>query len=634
MCGFIACMYQHPLYKKDPSIYKEMSNAIQHRGPDQEGVYEDEYVNLFFRRLSIVDLEHGSQPMSYENERYWIVFNGEIYNFSELRATLIDKGHIFKTTSDTEVILALYSEVKEKAVQQLRGMFSFVIYDKVEKELFGARDPFGIKPLYYLQSDEFIVFSSEKKSLLYHQEQGEEQINTQSVQHYLSFQYVPEPFTMITNIHKVPAGHYFKKTLDDNLKMNCYYQVTFKPRRDNEDVVIKQVREEVIHSVKAHIMGDVQVGSFLSGGIDSTIIASIAKDYVPNFQTFSVGFEQHEYSELSIAKETAYQLGVPNHSKVISADEFLKELPKIVWHLDDPLADPACIPLYFVSKEARKHVTVALSGEGADELFGGYNIYKEPQSLELFSFIPNHVKMNLLKLARILPEGMKGKNFIERGCISIEERYIGNAKIFLEDEKKRILVEGMHDQTYRCITSPFYKKSLHLDPVTRMQDIDMQTWLKGDILLKADKMSMANSLELRVPFLDKHVFEVASRLPSEYKIREGTTKWVLRKAFEGTVPQHVLNRRKLGFPVPIRVWLRNEWYDWARSLVFESETEHIFNKSYVLDLLDEHASQKKDHSRKIWTVLQFMMWHQVFIEGTYNFNENHETKKKREFSFQ
>lgn len=634
MCGFLACMYQHPLYKVDDIVYEKMSNAIKHRGPDQKGHYKDEDVSLLFRRLSIIDLKHGSQPLSYENERYWIVFNGEIYNFNDLRASLVKKGHYLKTESDTEVILALYSEVKEKVVEELRGMFSFVIWDKVDKVMFGARDPFGIKPLYFTQTEDYILFASEKKSLQYHGEHEKERMDHQALQHYLSFQYVPEPYTMSRKIQKIKPGHYFIKTKEENLETYPYYKIDFSPRKGKEDILIRQVREEIINSVKVHVTSDVPIGSFLSGGIDSTIIASVAKDFVPNLQTFSVGFEQAEYSELSVAKETAYQLGTSHHSKIITANEFFKELPKIVWHLDDPLADPACIPLYFVSKEARRYVKVALSGEGADELFGGYNIYKEPNALRVFSYLPSNFKTMLLKLSAILPEGVKGKNFIERGCTSMEERYIGNAKIFEEEEKKSLLLQNSQGNTYTSITGPLYKLSRELDSVTRMQYIDMQTWLPGDILLKADKMSMANSLELRVPFLDKHVFNVASKLPSEYKIRGGTTKWILRKSFEGIIPEHVLNRRKLGFPVPIRLWLQNEWYDWARNLIYESETEHLFKKFVILDLLNEHAKGKKDHSRKIWAILLFMIWHQVYIENKYSFGESTETTSKKEYSLQ
>ena len=319
----------------------------------------------------------------------------------------------------------------------------------------------------------------------------------------------------------------------------------------------------MIDSVQKHMRSDVPVGSFLSGGIDSSIIASIAKKSHPGIKTFSVGFEHEGFSEIDVAKETAEKLDVENISYIITPEEYMQELPKIMWHADDPLADPACVPLYFVSREARKHVKVVLSGEGADELFGGYNIYREPQSLEIFSKMPRVLTRSLKQIAAILPEGVKGKSFIERGCTPMEERYIGNAKMFLENEKKE-LYKPYHDGLdYKKITAPFYEDTAGYEDVSKMQYIDIHTWLRGDILLKADRMTMAHSLELRVPFLDKRVFEVASQIPSDMKTSHGTTKYILRKAVEGIVPDHVLTRKKLGFPVPIRHWLKNEMYDWA-----------------------------------------------------------------------
>jgi asparagine synthase (glutamine-hydrolysing) len=360
---------------------------------------------------------------------------------------------------------------------------------------------------------------------------------------------------------------------------------------------------------------DVPVGSFLSGGIDSSFIVSVAKEFHPGLKTFSVGFEQEGYSEVDVAKETADKLGLENYHAIISAEEYMNELPKIIWNLDDPLADPAAIPLYFVAKEAKKQVTVVLSGEGADELFGGYNIYREPLSLKPFERIPSVLKKMLLKLAEVIPEGVKGKSFLIRGCTPLEKRYIGNAKIFEEDMKKKVLKHYDQNMSYRDVTKPFFDESKDYSDVNKMQYVDIHTWLRGDILLKADKMTMAHSLELRVPFLDKKVFEVASKIPDELKTKNGTTKYILRKAAEGIVPDHVLNRKKLGFPVPIRHWLKNEMHDWATSIIHESKTDAYIDKSYVLGLLEDHCANKADYSRKIWTVLVFMIWHKIFVEN-------------------
>ncbi|MFP7300441.1 asparagine synthase (glutamine-hydrolyzing) [Neobacillus niacini] len=620
MCGFIGCVHDKEQNFRDEQKqqFKNMNDIITHRGPDDEGFFYDDHIQFGFRRLSIIDIECGHQPLTYENERYWIIFNGEVYNYVELREELLKEGLEFATNSDTEVIIALYSHLKEKAVEKLRGMFAFTIWDKQEQTIFGARDPFGIKPYFYFVDGERTLFASEKKSILLALEN--DVLDYDSLQHYLTYQFVPEPNTMSRGIYKLEPGHYFTKKIGSPMEIKRYWKAHFNPIQKSESDFIKEIQEVLIDSVKMHMRSDVPVGSFLSGGIDSSIIASIAKQFHPAIKTFSVGFEQNGFSEIDVAKETADKLGVENISYVISPQEYMNELPKILWHMDDPLADPAAIPLYFVAREARKHVTVVLSGEGADELFGGYNIYREPQDLEVFNKIPRAGKVLLRGIANMMPEGMKGKSFIERGVTPMEERYIGNAKMFTEPEKKELLSvyrEGLH---YTDITKPLYTESKGYDPVDRMQFIDIHTWMRGDILLKADKMTMAHSLELRVPFLDKVVFEAASKIPTSLKTANGTTKYILRKAAEGIVPEHVLNRKKLGFPVPIRHWLKNEMNEWARTIIRESSTDHLINKSYVLNLLEEHCQGKADNSRKIWTVLIFMIWHQVYVEGKYSFS--------------
>lgn len=623
MCGFVGCIHDREigLRDSDRQLFKNMNDIITHRGPDDEGFFEDEHIQFGFRRLSIIDIESGHQPLTYENERYWIIFNGEIYNYVELRNELIEMGLTFETSSDTEVIIALYSHYKEKAVEKLRGMFAFTIWDKQEQVLIGARDPFGIKPFFYREDEKRTFFASEKKSILLAMDH--EELNYDAAQHYMTYQFVPEPETMTKGIKKLEPGHYFTKKPGEKMKIERYWKASFQPVQKSEDEFVKEIRDVLFDSVNVHMRSDVPVGSFLSGGIDSSIIASIAKQYHPNIKTFSVGFEHNGFSEIDVAKETAEKLGVENISYIISPEEYMKELPKIIWHLDDPLADPACVPLYFVARQARKHVTVVLSGEGADELFGGYNIYREPQSLEVFDKIPAIGKSLLKALAKILPEGVKGKSFIERGVTPMEQRYIGNAKMYTEAEKKDLLAQYRTGIDYTDITKPLYAETKGYDPVDRMQYIDIHTWMRGDILLKADKMTMAHSLELRVPFLDKEVFKIASKIPTSLKTANNTTKYILRKAAEGVVPDHVLNRKKLGFPVPIRHWLKNEMNDWAKQIIHESATDHIINKHYVLNLLEEHCQGKMDHSRKIWTVLVFMIWHAVYVEEKYDFQKQY-----------
>ncbi|WP_240370977.1 asparagine synthase (glutamine-hydrolyzing) [Anoxybacteroides rupiense] len=620
MCGFIGCVHDHPktLDEQWKKTFEEMNDMITHRGPDDDGYFFDEHVHFGFRRLSIIDLEAGHQPLSYENEKYWIIFNGEIYNYIELRDELLQKGYPFATHSDTEVIIALYSHEKEKAVEKLRGMFAFVIWDKEEKSVFAARDPFGIKPFFYMEEEDRTFFASEKKSILHAIEN--DLLDYEALQHYLTFQYVPEPMTMSAGIRKLEPGHYIKKKVGEPLTIHRYWKANFQPVVQSEDELVKEIREVLFDSVKVHMRSDVPVGSFLSGGIDSSLIASIAKQFHPNIKTFSVGFEREGFSEIDVAKETAEKLGVENISYVISPQEYMDELPKIMWHMDDPLADPAAVPLYFVAREARKHVTVVLSGEGADELFGGYNIYREPQSLEVFERMPQAAKSALRMIARILPDGVKGKSFIERGLTPMEERYIGNAKMYSEAEKQNLLKSYRSGLEYTNITASLYQETPDYPPVNRMQYVDIHTWLRGDILLKADKMTMAHSLELRVPFLDKAVFAVAAKIAPEWKTAQQTTKYILRKAAEGIVPDHVLHRKKLGFPVPIRHWLKNEMHDWAKNLIKESDTDYLFHKNQLYRLLDEHCAGKADNSRKLWTVFAFLIWHQVYVEKKYDFS--------------
>lgn len=628
MCGFIGCISEQAqqLQDEQKQCFKIMNDLITHRGPDDEGYYFDEHVQFGFRRLSIIDVESGHQPLSYEDERYWIIFNGEIYNYLELREDLENEGMTFVTNSDTEVIIALYSKIKDKTVEKLRGMFAFVIWDKEEKLVYGARDHFGIKPLFYMEDAERTFFASEKKSILHAIKNNN--IDEEALQHYLTYQFVPEPLTMSAGIKKLEPGCYFTKKIGEPIKIDQYWKTAFHPIEKSEDDFMKEIRDVLFDSVNVHMRSDVPVGSFLSGGIDSSIIASIAKQFHPSIKTFSVGFEREGFSEVDVAKETAEKIGVENISYIISPEEYMNELPKIMWHMDDPLADPACVPLYFVAREARKHVTVALSGEGADELFGGYNIYREPQSLAIFDKIPRIIKTLLRYIAQIMPEGIKGKSFLERGCTPLEQRYIGNAKMFTEDEKRELLLIHKESHPYTTITKPLYEQCKHYGPVEKMQYIDIHTWMRGDILLKADKMTMAHSLEVRVPFLDKQVFEVAKHIPASFKTANGTTKYILRKAAEGIVPDHVLNRKKLGFPVPIRHWLKDEMNDWAKKVIHESTTDHLLNKSFILKLLDNHCLGKGDYSRKIWTVLMFMVWHNVYVEEKYDFIKDAEKQRQ------
>lgn len=625
MGGFVGSLFYEEKKNIDNTDIENFNNKVElisHRGPDDTGIYSDDYIRLGFKRLSIIDLQSGSQPMSYKNERYWIVFDGEIYNYIEIKERLLAEGYEFKTNTDTEVILALFISKGEKAIRDLRGMFAFAIWDKEKKELFAARDPFGIKPFYYMDNENKLDFASEKKSILF----GERDIvDSEALHHYFTFQYVPEPYTLSQSIIKLEPGHYLRKQIGQRLEIRSYWEPRFITKSKSIKGHVQEVQNALKESVALHMRSDVPVGAFLSGGIDSSAIVALAKEINPKLKTFTVGFEKEGYSEIDLAIDTAYELNVDHTAYTVTPQEFMEELPKIIWHMDDPVADPAAIPLYFAAREARKDVKVVLSGEGADELFGGYNIYREPQALKWFSLLPAEYKSGLKSFIQKLPKEMKGTNYIERGCTPLEDRYVGNAKIYNELDKSKLLRFHNPSWDYKKITEPIYKKFPYDDDVQKMQYIDIYTWLRGDILVKADRMTMAHSLELRVPFLDQNVFNAASKIPLEGKVAKNTTKYVLRKAMEGFLPPNVVKRKKLGFPVPIKHWLKDELNEWALQLIKESDTDDLFNKSFILEQLENHCLGKEDNSRKVWTVLMFMLWHQVFIEKIYPYNPIYKT---------
>lgn len=628
MCGFVSLFTDYPLMTNHRiSGLRKMTQQIAHRGPDQQGRMVDQHIYLGFQRLSIIDVENGRQPFSYDDGRYTIVFNGEIYNHIELRNQLSLEGAVFTTHSDTEVILALYKVHGPNAVHFLRGMFAFVIWDSQDQMLFAARDPFGIKPFYYMETDDSLYCASEMKSLMGAQPPSP-RINMGALHHYFTFQYVPEPDTLVHAIAILPPGHTLTRKKGEKALVHAYEKIRFTPVKVPLNERLKDIRRVLEDSVSIHMRSDVPVGTFLSGGIDSTIIAALAKEQHPAIKSFTVGFESEGYSEIHLARQTAAALGIENISKVISAQEFVEELPRIIWHMDTPVADPAAVPLYFVAREAAKQVKVVLSGEGADELFGGYNIYREPQSLQLFQYAPSAIKDILYRASMLLPDGVKGKSFIQRGCTPLEERYVGNANIFAHDEKQLFLWNYQHDLRPQGITEPYFQDVSGLDDVTKMQYIDIQTWLRGDILVKADRMTMAHSLEARVPFLDKKVMEIARELTWDEKIHNKTTKYALREAFKGLIPEPVVDRKKLGFPVPIRLWLKDVLYDWARELILDSETDHYINKHSVLQMLERHREGIADNSRKLWTVLVFMIWHQIYVEEKYSFKHDKGNKHR------
>lgn len=606
-----------------PAIAAGMRCA-RHRGPDEEGTWNDADVVLGFNRLAIIDIETSHQPLRWgppENpSRYAMVFNGEIYNYLELRAELASEfGATFNTKGDGEAIVAGFHHWGPEVVSRLRGMFAFLIWDTQTRELFGARDPFGIKPLYYADTADGFAFSSEAKGL--RDLTGPAVVDPVALQHYLVLQYVPEPATMDAALRRVESGTSFRlRPESTKIHFDRYFHPVFTPQpsrapRRDPKALYGQIAEVLEDSVAKHMRADVTVGAFLSGGIDSTAIAALAKRSNPNLITFTTGFDRAGYSEVDVAAESAAAIGVRHVVKTVSAQELMDTLPLIVWYLDDPVADPALVPLYFVAREARKHVKVVLSGEGADELFGGYNIYREPISLRPITALPSPLRRGLAKVGQALPEGFRGKDLLRRGAIDLHERYYGNARIFREQQLAGLLHSYRPEVSFRDVTDPIYAASAGWDPISRMQHIDLFTWLRGDILVKADKMTMANSLELRVPFLDVEVFQVARTIESELKITRQTSKFALRQALRGIVPPHVLDRRKLGFPVPIRHYLADEAYEWARDIILSSQADEFIDTAAALALLDAHKAGEADHSRRVWTILVFLLWHAIFITG-------------------
>lgn len=615
MCGISGIVYFENSQPAE-QLLKQMTNVIHHRGPDDSGFWIEDRVGLGFRRLSIIDLQEGHQPLSNEDDKVWIVFNGEIYNYKALREQLESKGHRFKTNSDTEVIVHAYEEFGEDCVKQLRGMFSFAIWDKRTKTLFGARDHFGIKPFYYFANAQKFLFASEIKSILAAGE-FERTVETESLIHYLTFQYVPEPLTMFQGIKKLQPAHTITVLPTGETRIRRYWDPSFAPEERPAAEMIEELRARLQDSVVHHMQSDVNRGCFLSSGIDSTAIAAHMRKVEP-IKTFSVGFEGPN-NETTIAYETAKALGTEHYAKIITEQDFFDAVPTAAWHQDEPVADPSAIALYHVAKLAKEHVTVVLSGEGADELFGGYRIYREPTSLRPLSWLPLPLKRWLHRLAQALPACMYGRNYILRGTTPLEERFLGNAKIFTGDLKREIL--NLEPEQYGRyldpfqVTKPYYDLTRHLDPATRMQYIDLNLWLPGDILMKADKMTMANSLELRVPFLDKELFELARRIPVSSRIAEGTTKYIFRKAMEGIIPDFILDRPKLGFPVPLRHWLKGTRGDNLLELIKASGISSYVDIKLTETLLQKHKAGQGDYSRNLWVLYMFGLWHQTYIQG-------------------
>ena len=723
MCGIVGCLALALEADPDQDWVHTATERITHRGPDDEGFYSDPDVALGFRRLAIIDLSPGGhQPMRSADGRYWMVYNGEIYNYVELGQELRQQGVTLRTTSDSEVLLEMYALLGKDVVHRLRGMFAFAIWDTWTRELFCARDQFGIKPFYYTvdQAQEhdwldgrasppgtpgeqapagsawdtrpagrhaagsaapvppapppssgrhgrhaagaaqpapdrpaaarsgpghpgpdqpgpdqpgqpgvlpgmdgpgrLLRFASERKCLA---SPGElSTLDRTALRNYLAFQYVPPPEALTPPIRVLPPGHAMIARPGGSVDVFRYWRADLRPAPGPSESTAASILAVMRDSIAVHLRSDAPLGAFLSGGIDSAAICALAAEHRPDLLTFTVGFEREGYSEIDRAQETAAAIGVKSIPYVISAEEFFTHLPRIIWHLDDPMADAAAVPLWFVAREASRHVKVVLSGEGSDELFGGYAIYHQPGVVRAGERLPGLARMPLKRAASMLPAGVKGKGFLERTSTPLRERYIGNAHVFTGDLVDLIARgPGSGESSAYAVTAPVYDQAAEagLDDTSTMQLVDINTWLHGDILVKADRMTMAHSLELRVPFLDREVMSVAARLAREEKIGAGTTKLALRQAMGSVLPQAAAERAKLGFPVPIGHWLKGEMYGWADRLLREAKTDQWIDREAALSLLERFRAGDPGVSwRHIWVLVVFSLWHQIYVERVYD----------------
>lgn len=605
MCGIVGFVDNKEV-KAKKQIIKKMADRIIHRGPDAEGYYTDDLVALGHRRLSIIDVSSGIQPMYNETDDVVVIFNGEIYNYKALKKELEKKGHKFKTNADTEVLVHGYEEWNVKMLDKLRGMFAFAIWDKNKQELFCARDHFGIKPFYYYQNDDAFMFASEIKCFLEHPS-FVKKLNKDLLAPYLTFSFTPTTETFFEGVNRLDAGHYLL-VKDGSLTIKRYYTPTFQEKTRDFDDTVEEISKTMEDSVKHHLESDVEIGSFLSSGIDSSYIVSLAK---PD-KTYTVGYDIAKYNEILYAEDLANRLNIKNISKKINKEEYMKIVPKIMYHMDEPFSDAASIALYFLSELAHKDVKVVLSGEGADEFFAGYNTYRETVDMGFYNKIPFVLRHMVAVILGYLPE-FRGRNFLVRRGTKLEDEFIGMNRVFSDKEARRVL-SFKSSYKNKEITKEVYDTYKDKDELIKMQAIDINFWLIKDILHKADRMTMANSLELRVPFIDKEVFNVASSLKKSEKVTHENTKVALRAAAKKVIPNESYKKRKLGFPVPLRAWMtEDDVHTEIKNTFSQDFVAEFFNQDYILKLLDNSLKGKKDTYKKVWAIYTFIKWYEVFF---------------------
>lgn len=602
MCGITGIVSKN---KNKKELIHEMNEKIIHRGPDAEGIYVDEIVALGQRRLSIIDLtDNGNQPIYNEDKSILVMYNGEIYNYQELREELKKKGHKFSTDTDTEVLVHGYEEWGYLVLDRLRGMFAFCLYDKNKSELFIARDHFGIKPLYYYKTDKVFLFGSEIKSFLVHPDFKKE-LNKEMLGAYLTFSFTPGAKTFFKDVYKLEPGHYMIYDLDKNTyEDKRYFKLEFSKTGKSYENIVDDISCGMKDSVKHHLISDVEVGSFLSSGIDSSYLVSMAR---PD-KTYTVGYEESKYSEIDYARDLTERLGITNISSKISKEEYLKAIDDVYYHMDEPTTDACSIAVYFLSRLASQDLKVVLSGEGADEFFGGYNSYDDHP----YTKLPLWFRRMVAGICRVMPKNKYTRYLIRRGK-SLEESYVSINRNFYDDE----LDDVLRDKNYlrnKDILEDTYKEYRSESDLNKKLAVDIRYWLSDNVLLIVDKMTMAFSIESRVPFTDIEVFNIARTIPREYKIRNNMTKASLRDAAKRDIPNESYKKKKLGFPVPIREWIKEDDFYNDIKKAFEMEiADELFNRDYIMKLLEDHKNGIRDNYRKVWAIYSFLKWYKVFF---------------------
>ena len=626
MCGITGVVYHDAHRSADVAQIRRMCNTLVHRGPDDEGFYVEGNAGLGMRRLSIIDLVTGHQPISNEDGSVWIVFNGEIYNFPELRRELEQKGHEFSTDTDTETIVHAYEEYGEACVQKLNGMFAFAIWDRRNHKLLLARDRLGIKPLYYFANDRCLVFGSELKAIL---ECGEvpRDLNRQALDIFLAFEYVPAPMSMFNGINKLPAGHILVLQ-DGRVSVKEYWDVRRDPVEGSEEELGESLYELLKDAVRIRLMSDVPLGAFLSGGVDSSTIVCMMSEIMDRpVQTFSIGFDDPSYNELDYARAVAQHFGTDHHELVISPD-IVGLVDTLVGHLDEPMADVSIFPTYLVSKLARESVTVVLSGDGGDELFAGYDWYVADRIERYYRWLPGPIRRGLIPsiISRVPPSARKKglvnkvKRFVEGSALpSGLQHYRWNT--FLTDERRDLIYsDELRASNGHLKTDSWFRTYLDAfddtDPLWQQQYADIKTYLVDDILAKVDRMSMANSLEARTPFLDHRVVEFAAGLPSNLKLRGLSTKYLLKQSMASRLPRQVITRGKEGFSIPMKNWLRQELSPMMEEVLSAERIRcaGLFNPQYVQTLKSEHLSGVANHAHLLWSLMIFEIWRERYLQ--------------------